>query len=192
MKVERMDLYTLKIFLTLDDLFENGLDLEDIKSNSLKVHAIIKGMIETVCLEENFPFKGYMEIEIFSLHAHGVLMIISREDDLSCDEDDDLFDLRLYNTEEKEFLYYFHSFECLIQLAIILRRKEAKAESSIYYYENRYYIYIDNRSINCCEEIVSIVSEFGFPSTMALCRLQEYGKVICMKNGIEEICRYFC
>lgn len=189
LKLERMNQNVLKIFLTLDDLYENGLELEDVKSDSLKVHAIIKGMIEQACQEEDFPFKGLIEIEIFSLHAQGVIMIISRDDETICEEDD-LLDLRLYNATRKDFLYCFQ-FEELVRFAGMARNKMMDVENSIYFLQERYYLYIDKMDAGHYDFIVSLASEFGEASTITLSRLQEYGKIIVEGCGVSTFYDYF-
>lgn len=192
MKLERLNYNKLKIFLTFDDLYENGLAVEDIKGNCLKVHSIIQRMVESACDEINFPMKGAIEIEIYSLHAQGLVMIITRnEDTYYFDDEDELFDLQVFMEEQNQILYTFQNFEYLVQLCKILHRNKLATDSSIYSFNNQYYIQIENVSPEHYDIVISLAAEYGIASTLTIFRLLEYGKEIIKDGAITKINNYF-
>jgi len=188
-KLERLDYNTLKIFLTLDDLYENGLTVEEIKENRLKVHAIIQNMVENACAEVDFQMFGTIQIEIFSLHTQGLIMIVKREDDAN--DYDDLMDLQVYLEEQRQILYVFEDFEDIVQVCIVLKNNNFIPHSTIYFYNDFYYLHIYNLEAEKYEVATSLVAEFGFVSTMSLFYLAEYGKKIMEKNAIFDINHFF-
>lgn len=187
MKLERLNDHTLKIFLTLDDLYDNGLTVEEIKENRLKVHAIIQGMVENACAEMDFQMVGSIQIEIFALHSQGLIMIVKREEDLFYE---DLVDLHVYLDEKQQMLYAFTHFEDVVQLSVALKNSRLQPDSNLYFHDGLYYLFFYNVAERS-EVVSSLAAEFGYVSTMSIFYLKEYGKTIIENTAIRDINRYF-
>lgn len=194
MKLVRLNYNKLKIFLTFDDLFEYGITVEDLKNDCLKVHSIIQRMVESACDEINFQMKGAIEIEIYSLHAQGLIMIITRDEDFFRfydDDDDEIYDLKLFMEEQQQILYEFGDFEDIISLCKILERKSFSISSSIYHYNDLYFLHLENVNAHEYESVISVAAEYGVASTITIYRINEYGKILIENKAIEEINEYF-
>jgi adapter protein MecA 1/2 len=189
MKLERLDQNKFKIFLTFDDLMDHGLSLEEIREHSLKAQRIFQHMIEDACDEMNFKMNGAIEIEIFSLHAQGLIIIVSREDEEDLDDEDYLnFQVKL--GEHAHILYVFLEFEDIIQLAHRLKVLGLE-QGQVFLYQDRYYIYIDDVEPKQYKSVISLTAEYGNASTLTLYKIQEYGKLIFEKSAIKTITEHF-
>lgn len=190
MKLERLNYNKIKIFLTFDDLYEHGLTVDDIKRNELKVHAKIQRMVERACDEINFQMKGAIEIEIYSLHTQGLMMIITRDEEIFF-LDDDWFNLQVTMEEQLQILYKFQTFEDLIQLCKVFDRLKIVLYSSVFYYNNFYYLSIEKVLNNKYDTVISLAAEYGSLSTLTIHQLLEYGISIVDQQAIEKIARAF-
>lgn len=191
MKLERLSDHKLKIFLTFDDLYEHGLTVDDLKRNEMKIHVKIQQMVEQACDEINFQIKGAIGIEIYSLHTQGLMMIITRDEDLCFLDDDELFNMQMLMEEQLEIIYAFQTFEDVIQLCKILNRIQSVEESSVYYLDESYYLRIEKIQSDQYDNVIALVAEFGTLSTLTIFQLVEYGKLIIEDIAIEEIANTF-
>ena len=116
MKMERLTNNKIKIFLTLDDLMDRGVTKDDLLGNSLKVQKLFQEMVEEACESLHFKMMGSIAIEIFTLPAQGLIIIITKEEDENLGEEED-FNLRVKYDDCPHILYFFDDFEDVIQLS---------------------------------------------------------------------------
>ncbi|MGM9925984.1 MAG: adaptor protein MecA [Bacillus sp. (in: firmicutes)] len=189
MKLERLNANKIKIFLTFDDLYEQGLTVEDIKRNELMVHMKIQQMVERACDEMGFQMQGAIEIEIYSHHSQGLMMVITRDEELFFQDEET--SLQVIMEEQQQILYRFNSFEDVIQLCKVFARLDLVQSSSIFYYDGSYYVSIDQMHDSYYDTIISLAAEYGSLSTLTSYRLAEYGKVIVEGDAIDQISSAF-
>ncbi|PLT28309.1 adaptor protein MecA [Peribacillus deserti] len=191
MKLERLSSNKIKIFLTFDDLMDRGLTTEDIKGNSLKVHKLFYSMIEEACTEMDFDMIGSIGVEIFSLKAQGLIVIVTREEDEDLlDDSDSIFELDVRLADNFHIFYEFRELEDVIQLCRLLKTFGLDS-GSLFYYGKCYYLLLKDVSENLHETVISVASEYGCPTTMTLCRIVEYGKTIIEDCAVETMNHYF-
>ncbi|KMY50627.1 adaptor protein MecA [Peribacillus loiseleuriae] len=189
MKLERLTNNKIKIFLTFDDLFDRGITIEDIKANSLKVHKLFQEMVEEACEEMNFKMSGSIAVEIFSLQAQGVIIVVSKdEEDILIDEDEYL-DLDVRIGEHPYILYTFADIEAVIQLAHCV--KQMNVCITLYKFESQYYLLIEKVPEELYDTIISLSAEYGYASTLTLYKLKEYGNCIISENAHLILTKYF-
>ena len=87
MRLERLTVNKIKIFLTSDDLFERGLSKDDIWKDSIKWHQLFHDMLEEASEEFDVDIQGSVAVEIFSFQAQGMIMIITVMKLIEEDED---------------------------------------------------------------------------------------------------------
>ncbi|WP_019242060.1 MULTISPECIES: adaptor protein MecA [Bacillus] len=191
MIVERLEENKIKMVLTNEDLFENGLTVEDIKSNCIKIHVIIQRLVEKACDELEFKMSGAIEIEIYSLQAQGIIMIITRDEYLNCLADDDLLDLQVMMENRQQMIYKLEYFEDLIQLCQELKNMNLICDSVILYYKHAYFISIKNIGLHQYDKMHLILSEYGEKSSLSDVYLQENGKEIISSQAIQWMNIYF-
>ncbi|WP_077616467.1 genetic competence negative regulator [Caenibacillus caldisaponilyticus] len=193
MRLERLNADKIKIFLTFDDLRERGISKEDLWTNLPKVEELFREMIMEADDELGFEADGPIEIEVFSLPAQGMVVIVSKrfDSDLGDADDDDYIEMQVTLDETDDILYQFRDFEDVLALARKLHDLGVRG-GSLYLFENRYYlIFEDEAPVEDLETFVAILAEYGSPSTMTNHRLEEYGKLIMKDQAVAQLYQYF-
>lgn len=192
MRLERLTSNKIKIFLTSDDLDDRGLSKEDIWFDSNKWHQLFHDMLEEASEEFEVDFHGSVAVEIFSLQAQGMIMIITVND--FEDEEEMLYDsfieMQLIADGDDNLLYEFASIEEVIELSKRLLSINITG-GSLYVWKGRYYLFMNNLPLDQLEKTASILSEYGDASIVSSYILFEYGKKIIDMNTIETITHYF-
>ena len=80
MRLERLNYNKIKIFITLDDLFDRGLTKDDIWKDSLKWHQLFRDMLEEASETFDVEIQGSVAVEIFSMQAQGMVMIVTMDE----------------------------------------------------------------------------------------------------------------
>ena len=190
MKLERLTNNKIKIFLTLDDLIDRGITKDDILGNSLKVHKLFQDMVEEACEELSFKMSGSIAIEIFSLPAQGLIIIVTKEEEETFYEDGEFLDLQVKIDESPHILFMFEDFEDVVQLAHRLSHMRP-FQSTLYVFEQKYYLLILNVENSRYDTVISLAAEYGHASTLSLFRLDEYGSGIISSDAIEILAHHF-
>jgi adapter protein MecA 1/2 len=192
MRLERLTANKIKIFLTSDDLFERGLSKEDIWKDSVKWNQLFHDMLEEASEEFDVDIQGSVAVEIFSLQAQGMIMIITVEESL--DDEEILYDgfiemqVRVEGCED--LLYEFENFEDIISLSKRLSSLNMGG-GSLYSLKNRYYILMNKFDPPYNEKAASLLSEYGNASILSPYMLSEYGKQIIEDKAVETILHFF-
>jgi adapter protein MecA 1/2 len=193
MRLERLTVNKIKIFLTSDDLMERGLSKDDIWKDSIKWHQLFHDMLEEASEEFDVEIQGSVAVEIFSLQAQGMIMIITVDESIE-EEEEVLFDgfvemqVRVEGCEN--ILYQFESIEDIIDLSHALTLLNVSG-GSLFSYDNRYYLLMNNIDSSIVEKIAAFLSEYGNPSILSTHVLAEYGNQIMKNNAVETIRKYF-
>lgn len=192
MRLERLTVNKIKIFLTSDDLMERGLSKDDIWKDSIKWHQLFHDMLDEASAEFDVEIQGSVAVEIFSLQAQGMIMIITVDENI--EEEEVLFDgfvemqVRVEGCDN--LLYQFESIEDIIALSRRLFSIHVSG-GSLYSYNNRYYLNMNDIDASIIEIIAAFLSEYGNPSILSTHVLEEYGNQIIENNAVETILKYF-
>ncbi len=193
MRLERLNYDKIKIFLTTDDLKDRGLTKEDLWKDSLKVHQLFRDMMNEASEELGFKAHGPIAVEVYSLHAQGMVVIVTNsqaENEIDEDFSDDYIEMQVKLDENFDIIYEYDSFEDIIQCAKYLVHLKIN-DGMIVNYNNKYYLLLnDNQDIDI-DNLVAILAEYGSPSTLTVHRLKEYGNIIMKDNAIKTINHYF-
>lgn len=193
MRLERLNYDKIKIFLTTDDLKDRGLTKEDLWKDSLKVQQLFRDMMDEASVELGFEAHGPIAVEVYSLHAQGMVVIVSHSEDtteLDDDFSDEYIEMQVKLDENFDVIYEFNTFEDIIQVSNYLFRKNVQ-DGMIIFYSEKYYLLLNDDQPFDIDDLVAILAEYGNPSTLTDHRLKEYGKVIIEKKAIEEIYNHF-
>lgn len=192
MRLERLAANKIKIILTSDDLFERGLSKEDIWKESGKWNQLFHDMLEEASEEFDVDIRGSVAVEIFSLQAQGIIMIITvdhtREDEEALD--DGLIEMQVRVGGCEDFLYEFEELEDIIGLAKRLSLLGIYG-GSLYVYRSRYFLLLTKIETEQNSITASLMSEFGNASILSPFVLKEYGKLIVGHAAIETLLHYF-
>lgn len=192
MRLERLAANKIKIFLTSDDLFERGLSNEDVWKDSGKWNQLFHDMLEEASVEFDVEIRGSVAVEIFSLHAQGIIMIITVNEVKEDEEllEDGFIEMQVRVGNCKDLLYEFEEFEDLIGLSKRLSNLNIIG-GSLFVLNNCYYLLMENIDLAKRDITASLLSEYGRASILSPVFLDEYGKQIMDNNALETILRYF-
>lgn len=190
MRLERLTYNKIKIFLTTDDLLDRGLTKEDIWKDSLKWHQLFHEMLDEASEEFGVDFQGSVEVEIFSMQAQGMIMIVSMEEQDDETLTDDFLEMQVMTKGNDEILFEFVDIEHVISLA----RRLASIQffgGSLYIMNSMYYLCIKENSSPHSQKLVANMAEYGYASLESVHRLKEYGKEIIEDYAVKTLIRYF-
>lgn len=192
MRLERLTVNKIKIFLTSDDLLERGLSKDDIWKDSIKWHQLFHDMLEEASEEFDVEIQGSVAVEIFSLQAQGMILIITVDENIEDEEVlfDGFVEMQVRLEGRENLLYQFESIEDIIALSHRLFALNVNG-GSLYSYNNRYYLNMNNIDTSVVEKIAAFLSEYGNPSILSTHVLEEYGKQIIEDKAVETIRKYF-
>ena len=192
MRLERLTANKIKIFLTSDDLFERGLSKEDIWKDSVKWNQLFHDMLEEASEEFNVDIQGSVAVEIFSLQAQGMIMIITVDESLDDEEVlyDGFIEMQVRVEGFDDLLYEFESFEDIIALSKRFSALNMDG-GSLYSFNNRYFLLMNKLDAPNNEMAASLLSEYGNASILSPYMLAEYGKQIIKNKAVETILHYF-
>lgn len=192
MRLERLTNNKIKIFLTIDDLSDRGLTKEDIWKDSLKWHQLFHDMLEEASDEFDLEIIGSVAVEIFSLHAQGMVMIVTM---IEQDEDEEQFDDGIIEMQvtvdgSEDILFSFNNIEDVIQLANRLLQAGITG-GSLHFMNDYYYLLMNGILPEDANKAVSLMAEYGVPSILSIHRLLEYGNEIMEERAVETLVHYF-
>jgi adapter protein MecA 1/2 len=196
MKLERLNQDKIRIFLTFDDLLERGINKEDIWHDIPKVHELFNDMINQAYQELDFEISGPVAVEVYSLPAQGMVVIVTRgRGALRDQEEDDLedyYELEVTLDESDDILFSFANFDDCIQVAHKIT-PFVDGRGKLYKYHGRYYLLLEGITLEEKDGdlLIALLSEYGEPSTQSKFVLNEYGTVIIDDQAVDVLCRYF-
>lgn len=196
MRLERLNYDKIKIFLTFDDLSERGITKEEMWQDIPKVHQLFRDMMLEASDELGFEADGPIAIEVFSIPAQGMVIIVTKsknDDEIDEEEfDDGYIEMQVTLDESEEVIYEFLNIEDVISLAPRLMSFGVPS-GSLLFFENKYFLTFEEKELFGIDvdAFIALLSEYGNPSTMTIFRLNEYGKNIIKDNTIEYIYKTF-
>lgn len=191
MRLERLNYNKIKIFITLDDLFDRGLTKDDIWKDSIKWHQLFHDMLNEASETFDVEIQGSVAVEIFSMQAQGMVMIVTMDEQEEEEIfDDNFIDMQVTMEGNVEILFEFEEFEHVIQLAKQLSFIGFLG-GKLYAMNNLYYLLIDNVCQDTQTQIAAIMAEYGNPSFISIHILNEYGKLVIDEYAVNKIMTYF-
>ncbi len=195
MRLERLNYNKIKIFLPFDDLLERGLTKEDLWKNAPKVQQLFHDMMYEASIELGFEADGPIAIEIFSLQAQGMVIIVTKESpnsDLDDEYQDEYIEMQVTLDESEDILYEFSTFEDVIALANYLY-PQGFIGGKLYSYNNRFYLLFDEEDTahESHDNFIAMLAEYGNSTTLTKYRLAEYGKELMKEQAIKTLQHYF-
>lgn len=192
MRLERLTYNKIKFFLTTDDLFDRGLSKDDIWIDSLKWNQLFHDMLAEANEEFGMEFQGTIAVEIYSLQAQGMVMILTMEESDQDEEslEDVFIEMQVTIEDSHEVLFEFTSIEEVIQLSKRFTTMKIFG-GSLYAMNEKYYLLFESIEAEDKNKLISVLAEYGDSSLLTVHRLIEYGKCIIQDKAIETIVEYF-
>lgn len=201
MKIERLSTDKIRIFLTFDDLTERGIQKEDMWREIPKVHELFSEMMEQAYSELGFDATGPLAVEVFSVPAQGMVVIVTRgkmnsdsDDALLDDEDEDVYEMEVTLEQSETISYVFHDFEDLVRMAKVIKPLIQQG-GTLYSYQSKWILLLDPDGMDEKDQkyqaIIAVLSEYGEATSVTSAYLDEYGKVVMPEQAVHTLCEHF-
>ncbi|PYI54966.1 genetic competence negative regulator [Paenibacillus flagellatus] len=198
MKIERLSVDKIRIFLTFDDLTERGIQKEDMWREIPKVHELFSEMMEQAYTELGFDATGPLAVEVFALPAQGMVVIVTRgkvqnaSDPIDEEEAEEVYEMEVTLEQSDVISYAFHDFEHLLKASHVASGTGV-TEGALYSYKNKWILQIDPEDMEEAKEqaLIAILSEYGDATSVTTAVLDEYGKRVIAENAIRTLCEHF-
>jgi adapter protein MecA 1/2 len=195
MRLERLTYNKIKVFLTFDDLLERGLTKEDLWQDAPKVQQLFRDMMDEASLELGFEADGPIAVEVFSLQAQGMVVIVTKETADYEDPDeflDEYIEMQVTLDESYDIFYEFNTFEDVLSLAKRMFALDITG-GSLYSYQQKYYLLFEDNEFGDknVDNMIALLAEFGNPATVTTYRVNEYGKELMKEQALTQINKYF-
>lgn len=206
MRIEKLNENKIRIFLGLDDLRENNIDLHDFMSNSLESQDLFLDLLSKAEAEVGFKTRNYkLLIEALASTDGNFIFTITRtkpDSSQKLKENKPKVKRQTATPNKALSIYSFNSFDefcelCkYIQTSNLSRLIDKLKNSSLVLYKGAYYLILSNLKLNVADlkSFSYTVSEFSSRiknEELLERKLKEYGKVIIPKNAISTCLRYF-
>lgn len=200
MKIERLSQDKIRIFLTFDDLMERGIQKEDMWREVPKVRELFSEMMDQAYSELGFDASGPLAVEVFSLPAQGMVVIVTKGkmdpgkyfDHLDEDEDEDIYELEVTLEQSDIISYAFSDFEHLLSAAKLVN-KYLMDGGSLFSYKDKWILQLEPIEMEeqPFKTLIALLSEFGEATSITPAILEEYGKTIIAEDAVKVLCSYF-
>ncbi|WP_058303809.1 genetic competence negative regulator [Gorillibacterium timonense] len=198
MKIERLGVDKIRIFLTFDDLTERGIKKDDMWREVPKVHELFSEMMEQAYSELGFDASGPLAVEVFALPAQGMVVIVTRSKNVERDEDrfddEDGYEMEVTLEHSDVIVYAFRDLEDLIRMAKVIQ-PQTEAGGTLYSYKDRWVLLFDTPDMDENEPkyqaLIAILSEYGEATSVTQAVLEEYGKTVIVEDAVHVLCTHF-
>lgn len=222
MEIERVNENTIKFYISYVDIEDRGFEREEIWYNRERSEQLFWQMMDEVNYKEDFNVDGPLWIQVQAMKKGLEIMVtkaqMSKNDDnieLPTDEENNDLSIedKMEDMLEKKFGAHqnktkeneevadenlwittvFNEFEDVIQLSHYLETEDNTINSILYYYDGKYYLYLEfDEDLNDIQEnFISRVLEFSSDSDITLSLLDEYGKKVFQGDVFTEIRNHF-
>jgi adapter protein MecA 1/2 len=199
MKIERLGVDKIRIFLTFDDLTERGIQKEDMWREVPRVHDLFSEMMEQAYSELGFDANGPLAVEVFALPAQGMVVIVTRgknghfreEDPM---DDEDVYEMEVTLEHSDLISYAFRDLEDLIRMAKVIK-PQIERDGTLFSYNDKWILLLDTPDMDendaKYQALIAILSEYGEATSVTRAVLEEYGKKVIEDHAIDVLCKHF-
>lgn len=199
MKIERLSQDKIRIFLTFDDLTERGIKKEEMWRELPKVRDLFTEMMDQAYSEVGFDASGPLAVEVFTLPAQGMVVIVTRgkteadrDEDFDDLEEDQIYEMEVTLEQSDVVSFLFSDFEHVISAArrLILIPVEG---GSLYKYKDNWILQLEPCEMEerTFQYLIALLSEFGAATSINKAVLEEYGQTIIADGAIKTLCQHF-
>ena len=221
MKIERINENQIKLTLTKSDLSERNIKIEDLTKTNEKTTALFRDIIEKAFEECGFEAENTpLMVEAMPASMDGIMIIVTKlEEGKTSDIDNKINIMKqtkdfnnfspfkrkpLYNPnsqikgdDNQLIIYSFDNIDDIINISERVKNK-FNGISSLYKYDNRYFILLQNPSNSQKKydfsNIEDIIGEYGQKHISAVLSkyfLIEHGEKIIENQAIDILCSNF-
>lgn len=204
MKIEKLTDDKIRIIinsLDLKELKDFNIDPKAIFSRTIDSQGFFLDILEKARVELGFNTDGCkILVEAFSNSDEYIVFTITKyADSKSTSRKQPIVKRKTIDLDEKKIIYKLDSFDVFCDLCTYLNNNfdntvKISKQSSLYLYNNCYYLLIKNVNQTVLKDFYIATSEFLFPSNYSYSfenKLLEHGKAIIRTNAICTGIKYF-
>jgi len=182
----------MKIFLTYEDLEERGISTDKTWTDVPVIDDMFQDMIAEASQELDFDAEGPVVVEVFSIPAQGVVVIVTKTEELFNDIEEPVLEWQLSNTKNDPQLFQFVDIEHVIQISKRLTSLDIKG-GNLYSFEGMYYLHFEEDDISHLQKktLISILKEYGEKSKLTIHQIEEYGNLIVQSMAVQQMYKHF-
>lgn len=201
MQIEKLNENKIRIILNLSDLEEKNIDLHSFMSSSIESQDLFYDMLDKAEKEIGFKTKDYkLMIEALAIPEGKFILTITRFS--SEKEEKKKLKVKRKNIELESNLsiYLFNTFDEYLEFCNYIQKYinnttyTQLAKTSLYQYNSKYYLCINNICLDTFKFIYYSIVEFATHITNSDLferKLVEYGKVVFKTNAINGCIKAF-
>nr|WP_238482669.1 adaptor protein MecA [Lederbergia galactosidilytica] len=184
--MERIALNQIKYSISFDELSFKGMTEEEMLEKPYVWDALFDRMLDEACRMYNLQDCEAMAVEIYSMNANELVLILTLDDDDMVD-----FPIGIHEPSiifENDFvIFVFDSIDDCIFLAKRMSDLERlQSISSLYMFKDQYYLVMMKGNMRQ-ESLLALGEEYGERSTYTWAYLEEYGKTIIDKTAMQTL-----
>lgn len=193
MRLERLAYDKMKIFLTYEDLEKRGITTDKTWAEVPVIDEMFQDMITEASEELNFDPEGPVVVEVFSIPAQGLVIIVTKTEDSLDDFEEPVIEWQIgLEQHEGALIFEFNDIEHVIQLSKVLHSREI-SEGALYHFKGSYFLKFEKENFEpeTRKIITSVIREFASQTDISPHVLEEYGKVIIASMAVKHLHNYF-
>lgn len=192
MRLERLAYDKMKIFLTYEDLEERGISTDTTWTDVPVIDDMFQDMIAEASHELNFDAEGPVVVEVFSVPTQGVVVIVTKTEELFDDNEESVLEWQLSNSENDSLLFQFENIEHIIQMSKTLVSLNISG-GNLYSFEGLYYLHFEDDDVSHMQKttLISILREYGEKAKVTIHQMEEYGNLIVQSMAVQQIHKHF-
>jgi len=201
MKMERLSQDKIRIFLTFDDLSERGIPRDDMLRETLKLRDLFTEMMDQAYSELGFDPAGPLAVEVFSLPAQGMVVIVtsspadlfhSHDDAFDEADNEEVYAMEVMLEQSDLISYAFSDFEHLIRAAHSLT-SVIEEGGALYKYKDRWILQFEQVELEEAQyqTLIAVLSEFGEANSITQAYVQEYGRTVMASDALGTLRKHF-
>jgi len=201
MKMERLSQDKIRIFLTFDDLSERGIPRDDMLRETLKLRDLFTEMMDQAYSELGFDPSGPLAVEVFSLPAQGMVVIVtsstvdffhSQDDTFDEQEAEEVYAMEVMLEQSDIITYAFADFEHLVRAAHAIDSLLTDG-GTLYKYKDKWILQFEHVELeeSQYQTLIAVLSEFGEATSITQAYVQEYGQTVMQDNALDTLRRHF-
>jgi adapter protein MecA 1/2 len=197
-KIERLSQDKIRIFLTFDDLSDRGIQKDDMWRDIPKAHELFSEMMDQAYSELGFDATGPLAVELFTMPAQGMVVIVTRgkmevQQHLDDMEDaEEIYEMEVTLEQSDLISYAFRDFEDMLSAAKVLNPLLLDG-GTLFSYKDRYILQIEPTQFEDTQyhAVIAVLSEYGDATSVTTAVLEEYGKTVIADDAVKVLCSHF-
>ncbi|SER45193.1 adaptor protein MecA [Salipaludibacillus aurantiacus] len=193
MRLERLAYDKMKIFLTYEDLEKRGITTDKTWAEVPVIDEMFQDMITEASEELNFDPDGPVVVEVFSIPAQGLVIIVTKTEESLDDFEEPVIEWQIgLDQPEEALIFEFSDIEHVIQLSKVLHCQQI-SEGALYHYKGSYFLKFEKEDFlpEYRKILTSVIREYANKSEISPYVLEEYGKIIFNSMAVKNLNNYF-